>query len=75
MSGLVRRPRHAGVIVWVVGVLMAGATVTVLAQTHDDGTTTEPDNGPPPTKQHSPLLLDIEAYYTSPLHWDVRDWD
>jgi membrane-associated phospholipid phosphatase len=32
-----------------------------------------PDPGQPP-KQHSPLLLDIEAYYTSPLHWDARDW-
>src|ERR1700723_2264387 len=27
-----------------------------------------------PPKQHSPLLLDIEAYYTSPLHWDMKDW-
>jgi hypothetical protein len=32
-----------------------------------------PDSGPPP-QQHSPLLLDIEAYYTSPLHWDMKDW-
>ena len=28
-----------------------------------------------PPKQHSPLLLDIEAYYTSPLHWDMKDWE
>ena len=28
-----------------------------------------------PPKQHSPLLLDIEAYYTSPLRWDMRDWE
>jgi membrane-associated phospholipid phosphatase len=26
-----------------------------------------------PTDQH-PLLHDIEAYYTSPLRWDVKDW-
>jgi len=32
-----------------------------------------PNSGPPPA-QHSPLLLDIEAYYTSPLHWDMKDW-
>jgi membrane-associated phospholipid phosphatase len=32
-----------------------------------------PDSDQPP-KQHSPLLLDIEAYYTSPLHWDMKDW-
>ena len=32
-----------------------------------------PNSGPPP-QQHSPLLLDIEAYYTSPLHWDMKDW-
>jgi hypothetical protein len=39
------------------------------------GTTTvlTPNPGPPP-KQHNPLLLDIEAYYTSPLHWDMKDW-
>jgi hypothetical protein len=76
MSSLLRRPRHAGVIVWVMGLLMAGATAIASAQTHDDGATaSDPDNGPPPAKQHSPLLLDIEAYYTSPLHWDVRDWE
>jgi PAP2 superfamily len=32
-----------------------------------------PNPGSPP-KQHNPLLLDIEAYYTSPLHWDMKDW-
>jgi membrane-associated phospholipid phosphatase len=26
-----------------------------------------------PPNQH-PLLSDIEAYYTSPLRWDVKDW-
>ena len=26
-----------------------------------------------PSNQH-PLLSDIEAYYTSPLRWDVKDW-
>lgn len=26
-----------------------------------------------PSNQH-PLLGDIEAYYTSPLRWDVKDW-
>jgi membrane-associated phospholipid phosphatase len=26
-----------------------------------------------PTDQH-PLLHDIEAYYTAPLRWDVKDW-
>jgi hypothetical protein len=39
-----------------------------------DSAVPTPDSGPPP-KQHSPLLLDIEAYYTSPLHWDMRDWE
>src|ERR1700753_953192 len=27
----------------------------------------------PETDPH-PLLHDIEAYYTSPLHWDLKDW-
>jgi hypothetical protein len=75
MSSFVRRPRHAGIIGSVIGLLMACAAATAPAQTHDDGAATDPDNGPPPVKQHSPLLLDIEAYYTSPLHWDARDWE
>jgi hypothetical protein len=36
-------------------------------------TVANPDSGQTPPK-HSPLLLDIEAYYTSPLHWDRTDW-
>ena len=39
-----------------------------------DSTVPIPDPSQPP-KQHSPLLLDIEAYHTSPLHWDMKDWE
>ncbi len=37
------------------------------------GLNTKPDSSAQ-TAQHSSLLLDIEAYYTSPLRWDVKDW-
>jgi membrane-associated phospholipid phosphatase len=80
MSSLVRRPRFAGIVVGVTGFLVACATAS--AQTSDAQNTTVPGSASTvpapdaeqPPKQHSPLLLDIEAYYTSPLHWDARDW-
>lgn len=84
MSSLVRRPRCAGIVLGVTGLLAACATAS--AQTSDaqsaagtggasaSATTVPmPDPDQPPKKPH-PLLLDIEAYYTSPLHWDARDW-
>ena len=84
MSSLVRRPRCAGINVGVTGLLVACATAS--AQTSDaqsaagtasanssTSTVPMPDPGQPPKQPH-PLLLDIEAYYTSPLHWDARDW-
>lgn len=44
------------------------------AGAHSIGTTTvSPDSTPPYADPH-PLLHDIEAYYTSPLHWDGKDW-
>lgn len=39
-----------------------------------DTTTVLPDSTPQSGDPH-PLLHDIEAYYTSPLHWDARDWE
>jgi membrane-associated phospholipid phosphatase len=84
MNSLVRRPRCAGIVLGVTGLLVACATAS--AQTSDAqsaagtsgasasaSTVPMPDPGQPP-KQPNPLLLDIEAYYTSPLHWDARDW-
>jgi membrane-associated phospholipid phosphatase len=36
--------------------------------------TVSPDSFHPPEEDPHPLLHDIEAYYTSPLHWDGKDW-
>ena len=36
--------------------------------------TVSPDALQPPQQDPHPLLHDIEAYYTSPLHWDGKDW-
>jgi membrane-associated phospholipid phosphatase len=64
----------------------ADATTAVNASSSastSTGTSTSTVDGPspdtsqdswPPPKQHSQLLLDIEDYYTAPLHWDARDW-
>jgi membrane-associated phospholipid phosphatase len=38
-----------------------------------DTYTVVPSSTQPQQDQH-PLLHDIEAYYTSPLHWDGKDW-
>ena len=45
------------------------------AGTSASASTVPTPNPEAPPKQHSPLLLDIEAYYTSPLHWDMKDWE
>jgi membrane-associated phospholipid phosphatase len=87
MSDTRRRPRRAGIFFGLTGLLLECTAAS--AQTHDDGTLvtvstntntsvdvstdTNPDTGQAP-KQHSPLVLDIEAYYTSPLRWDLTDW-
>ena len=34
----------------------------------------EPAYSTPQAQDPHPLLHDIEAYYTSPLHWDAKDW-
>jgi hypothetical protein len=78
MSGFVRRPRRAAGIVAGVFGLVAGWSVATARADEVEGaasvsTVPTPDPGPP-AQQHSPLLLDIEAYYTSPLHWDMKDW-
>ena len=86
MSGFVGRPRRAaGIVVGVFG-LVAGLTAasaragdaegaaSVSADTSASASTVPIPNSEAPPKQHSPLLLDIEAYYTSPLHWDMKDW-
>ena len=58
----------------------AGAGTDTAAQKSVSTNTSTGANGGPnyynsssPTNQH-PLLSDIEAYYTSPLRWDVKDW-
>ncbi|MDB6008876.1 MAG: phosphoesterase PA-phosphatase related protein [Gammaproteobacteria bacterium] len=65
----------------------AGAGTDTVAQKSANTTTNTGSNAGPganpgpnanyysgsPADQH-PLLHDIEAYYTSPLRWDVKDW-
>jgi PAP2 superfamily len=55
------------------GASSGGTTNTSTGISAGASTVPAPNSGPPP-QQHSPLLLDIEAYYTSPLHWDMKDW-
>ena len=75
MSDLILRPpRAAAIILGVVG-LLTGPAVTFAQEQTDPpaaGPNTNPDKEQAP-KPH-PLLDDIEAYYTSPLHWDLKDW-
>jgi hypothetical protein len=52
----------------------AGGTANASAGASTNASTVPAPNSGPPPAQHSPLLLDIEAYYTSPLHWDMKDW-
>lgn len=83
MSSLVTRPRRAGLIVGVTGLLTwcviasaqapeAGPPASSSSTSDNQGPDANSDSGEAP-KQH-PLLLDIEAYYTAPLRWDVKDW-
>lgn len=86
MKRFLRLPRRADFILGMTGLLLGSATAS--AQTQSDGTNTpgtapsthavESSVAPPdatqPTQEQHPLLHDIEAYYTSPLHWDYKDW-
>ena len=45
------------------------------AGAHPVDTTTVLQDSTPQSGDPHPLLHDIEAYYTSPLHWDARDWE
>jgi hypothetical protein len=91
MSSVVRHPcRVAGIVAAVLGLAVRGVATLAWAgdaesaagvgasiessASEQTSTVPTPDPSQPP-KQHSPLLLDIEAYYTSPLHWDMRDWE
>ncbi len=80
MSGVVRCPRRvAGIVAGVLGLAARGVAMPAWAgdveNTASVGASTVPTPDPDqPPKQHGPLLLDIEAYYTSPLHWDTTDW-
>lgn len=58
------------------GVTVASADTDKSTSTNTSanvGPYTNPDSEPP-AKQQSPLFLDIKAYYTAPLRWDVKDW-
>ncbi len=81
MSGPVKCLRWAGIFLGMVVVLNTNAnaeagagtgTNSDTSTTADVGPTAKSDSGST-TTQH-PLLSDIEAYYTSPLRWDVKDW-
>jgi membrane-associated phospholipid phosphatase len=87
MKDLMRLPRRAGIILGVVGLLASPAAVLAQTPSDDDDVMPRershhaaPDSDDNPEEQggpkkHSQLLLDIEAYYTSPLHWNLRDWE
>jgi hypothetical protein len=75
MNDLISRPpRAAAIILGVVGLLTGPAVTFAQEQTDPPAANpnTNPDSEQAP-KRH-PLLEDIEAYYTSPLHWDLTDW-
>jgi membrane-associated phospholipid phosphatase len=73
MSDLISRPRRAAIILGAVG-LLTGPAVT-FAQQQSDQPATGPNypDGDQAAKKH-PVLDEVEAYYTSPLHWDLKDW-
>lgn len=74
MSDLISRPRRAALILTVAGLLAAPALTLAQEQTDPAaaGPNTLPDSEQAP--KHHPLLEDVEAYYTSPLRWDLEDW-
>jgi len=67
-------PRAAAIILSVLGLLTGPAVAFAQEQTDPPAANpnTDPDSEQGP--KHHPLLEDIEAYYTSPLHWDLKDW-
>ena len=56
------------------GTTNAGATDSVSGPHLANTYTVEPDALQPAHQDPHPLLHDIGAYYTSPLHWDGKDW-
>ena len=91
MMGFSGRPRRAGFILGMTGLLLGSATTAAQTQEADAGngtSATNTDLGPhpvdtytvspaalqPPQEDPHPLLHDMEAYYTSPLRWDGKDW-
>ena len=73
MSDLISRPRRAAIILGVVG-LLTGPAVSFAEEQSDqtDAGPKYPDGDQAP--QQHPFLDEVEAYYTSPLHWDLKDW-
>ena len=51
-----------------------GASATDTGPHSIETYTVSPDTLRPPQEDPHPLLHDIAAYYTSPLHWDGKDW-
>ena len=81
MGNVISHAHRVASVLGVVGLLMASAAALAEAQTAQAqteppaaGPNTYPDSDGPPGPKHHPLLDDIEAYYTSPLHWDLKDW-
>jgi membrane-associated phospholipid phosphatase len=74
MRDLVTRPRRAAIILGIAGLLTGPAMSQAQEQTDPPATgpNSNPDSDQAP-KRH-PFLEDVEAYYTSPLHWDLTDW-
>jgi hypothetical protein len=53
--------------------LLTGPAVTYAQEQTDQAPpNTSPDDDQAP--KHHPFLEDVGAYYTSPLHWDLKDW-
>jgi hypothetical protein len=82
MIKMTTRPRRVAQILGLAGFLLASTAAS--AQTSDDnvgpttstgadGNAADTDSGQT-SPQHGGLLLDIEDYYTAPLHWDAKDW-
>lgn len=73
MSDLISRPRRAAIILCVAGLLTGPAVAFAEEQTDPPAVGPNNPDGDQAPKQH-PFLDDVEAYYTSPLHWDLKDW-
>jgi membrane-associated phospholipid phosphatase len=89
MSRFTGLPRRAGLLIGMTGLLFGSAVASAQTRDDSSTDSSAADTGPtarevptytqspdsnPPNIDPHPLWHDIEAYYTSPLHWDGKDW-